>query len=60
MKTKQLGHIMVIGMVTNDADVMPGFIFTHGLRFNMEVYIKGQEKSSCSESRVSLLRPYHL
>ena len=39
MKTKQSVHIMVFGMVIHDGDVMPPFIFTHGLRPNMEVYI---------------------
>ena len=37
-------HIMVFGMVTSDGDIMPLFIFPHGLRFNREAYIKCLEK----------------
>ena len=35
-KTRYLDHIMVFGVVTSDADVMPPFIFQQGLRLNTE------------------------
>ena len=44
MKSKHPVHIMVFGLVTSDGDIMPPFIFPHGLRFNTEAYIKCLEK----------------
>ena len=35
---------MVFGVVTSDGDVMPPFIFPHGLRLNMEANIKCLEE----------------
>ena len=44
MKTKHPVHFMVFGKVTGDSDVMPPFIFPHGLKLNMEAYTKCMEK----------------
>ena len=44
MKTKHPIHIVVCGVVTSNSGVMPLFIFPHGFRFNMEVYIKCLEE----------------
>ena len=40
MKVKSLADNMVFGMVTSDGDVIPPFIYPHGLRLNKEAYIK--------------------
>ena len=40
MKTKHPVYIMVFGLVTNDGDIMPLFIFPYSLRLNMETCIK--------------------
>ena len=44
MKTKHPVHIMVFGVVSSDGDIMPPFIFPHGLKLNTEAYIKCLEK----------------
>ena len=44
VKTKHSVHIMLFGMVNSNSNVMPQFIFPHGLTFNTEVYIKHQDK----------------
>ena len=44
MKTKHPVHIMVFGVVSCDGDVMPPFIFLHGLNLNIEAYIKCLQK----------------
>ena len=36
MKTKQLFHIMVFGMITSDSNVIPLFIFPPDLRLKLE------------------------
>ena len=38
--TKPPVNIMEFGMVTKDVDVIPAFNFLHGLRLNVEAYIK--------------------
>ena len=43
MKTKRPVHIMVFGVVTSDGDVMPTFIFPHGLTLNTVAYSKRLE-----------------
>ena len=45
MKSKHPVHIMVFGVVTGNSDIMPPFIFLHGLRLNMETYIKCLEEA---------------
>ena len=40
MKTKLPVHIMVFRVITSDCDVMLSFFFPHGLRLNIEAYIK--------------------
>ena len=40
MKTKDPLNIMVFKMIIRDGDIMPLFIFPHGLRLNTEAYIK--------------------
>ena len=35
MKTKYLVDIMVFGMVISNDDIIPPFIFPHGLRFKV-------------------------
>ena len=40
MKTRQPVHTIVSVVVTNDGDIIPNFIFQHGLRFNIEAYVK--------------------
>ena len=37
-------HTMVLGVITSDGDVIPPFIFPHGLTPNMETYIKYLEE----------------
>ena len=43
MKTKHPDYFMVFGVVTNNSDVMPRFIFQYGVRHNTGAYIKGLE-----------------
>ena len=40
MKTKNLDHIVVFRVVTDDGNIMPPFVFLHGLRLITEVSIK--------------------
>ena len=35
---------MVFGVVTSNGDIMPPFIFLHGFKLNMEIYIKFLEE----------------
>ena len=44
MKCKHPVYIMVFGVVTSGGDIMSQFIFLHGLRLNMEAYIKCLEE----------------
>ena len=44
MKTKYSGHIMVFGVDTRGGNVMPPFIFLHGLKLNTDTYMKGLEE----------------
>ena len=46
MKTKHPVHIMVFSVVISSSDDMPQFIFSHGLRLNMEASIKCLEDST--------------
>ena len=48
---------MVFGVVTNDGDVMPSYIFSHGLRINIEkTYIKYLENIALLW--IEIERPY--
>ena len=40
MKTKHPVHIMMFGVNSSDSDFTPQSIFPHGLRLNIEAYIK--------------------
>ena len=44
MKTKHIVHIKIFGVVTGDIDVIPPFIFLHGLRLKTEADTKYLEK----------------
>ena len=35
-ETKHPGYIMLFGVIISNGDIMPPFIFPHGLRLNME------------------------
>ena len=37
-------HIMVFGVVTNDGDVIPPFVFPHGFRVKTEAFMKSLEE----------------
>ena len=39
MKTKFPATVMVLGVVSNEGDVMPPHVFPHGLRVNTEAYL---------------------
>ena len=43
IKTKHIVDIMMFGLVKTDFDIMPPFIFQHGLRLNTEPYVKRLE-----------------
>ena len=43
-------HIMVFGVVTSNGNVIPSFIFPHGLKFNTEAYSVCYEKISATTS----------
>ena len=45
MKIKYPVHIMVFQMVTCDSDIKAPFIFSQGLRLNIEAYIKCLEEA---------------
>ena len=47
MKTKHSVHIMMFGWLLYDGDIIPPFIFPHGLRLNTETNIKVLARSSC-------------
>ena len=40
MKTKHAVHMIALGVITNNEDIMPQFIFSHSLMLNTEAYIK--------------------
>ena len=40
MKTKHRAHIIVVGVVSGDDDLMPSFIFPYDFTLNIDTYIK--------------------